>query len=113
MTAAFLGLGVAGILAHRMVDGLHRLVAGARAVEAGTLSEPLPIRSQDEIGQLTRSFNHMVGELRAKERITATFGRYVDPKIVARLIDANQGVAELAERRLVTVFFPISRVFPA
>lgn len=105
IAAALLGLGIAGLLAHRMVGGLHRLVAGARAVEAGTLSEPLPIHSKDEIGQLTRSFNHMVGELRAKERITATFGRYVDPKIVARLIDANEGIADLAERRLVTVFF--------
>jgi adenylate cyclase len=103
--AAMLGLGVAGILAHSMVGGLNRLVAGARAVEAGTLSKPLPVHSQDEIGQLTRSFNHMVDELRAKERITATFGRYVDPKIVGQLIGADSEIAEIAERRPTTIFF--------
>ncbi|MBM3599244.1 MAG: HAMP domain-containing protein [Alphaproteobacteria bacterium] len=105
VVAAVFGLGVAGALAHRMVGSLRELVAGARAVEKGTLFEPLPVQSRDEIGQLTQSFNHMVGELRAKERITATFGKYVDPKIVARLIDTTDASAELAERRLVTVYF--------
>jgi adenylate cyclase len=105
LVAAVVGLGIAGMLAHRMVGSLRQLVVGARAVEDGTLYEPLPVNSKDEIGQLTQSFNHMVSELRAKQRITATFGKYVDPKIVARLLDVNDATADIAERRLATIYF--------
>jgi adenylate cyclase len=44
----------------------------------------------------------MVEELRAQERIKDTFGKFVDPRIVSRLIDSG---ADQAERRTLTVFF--------
>jgi len=103
--AAALGLGFASLIAGRLVGGLRRLVLGAQAVESGMLSEPLPVTTTDEIGQLTRAFNHMVVELRTKEKIRETFGKYVDPKIVANLIANSGDTIDAAERRVVTVFF--------
>ena len=44
----------------------------------------------------------MVEELRTRERIKDTFGKFLDPRIVSRLIDSG---AEHAERRTLTVFF--------
>lgn len=105
LAAAAFGLGVAGVMTARLVGGLRRLVAGAKAVEQGTFGELLPVTSRDEIGELTRAFNHMVAELKAKERIKDTFGKYVDPRIVAGLIGPTGEALDSAERRVVTVFF--------
>lgn len=105
LAAAVFGLGIAGVMATRLVGGLRRLVIGAQAVEQGTFGELLPITSRDEIGQLTRAFNHMVAELKAKERIKDTFGKYIDPRIVAGLIGTTGEALDTAERRVVTVFF--------
>ncbi len=105
VASAVLALGFATLIATRLVGGLRRLVAGAQAVELGTLAEPLPVTTRDEVGQLTRAFNHMVAELRTKEKIRDTFGKYVDPKIVANLIAGSGDTMDAAERRVVTVFF--------
>jgi adenylate cyclase len=47
----------------------------------------------------------MAGELRTKERIKDTFGKYVDPRIVAQLIDTSREDMDQAERRVATVLF--------
>jgi adenylate cyclase len=52
----------------------------------------------------------MVGELRTKARIRDTFGKYVDPRIVAGLID-RPDLAPEGERRTMTVFFCDMRNF--
>ena len=44
----------------------------------------------------------MVEQLRLKERISETFGKFVDPRIVANMIS---GTEEHVDRRVVTVFF--------
>src|SRR6267143_914826 len=64
-----------------------------------------PITSRDEIGRLTRSFNSMVGELRLKAQIQDTFGKYVDPRIVAGLIDRPELTDVRGSRREMTIFF--------
>ena len=46
----------------------------------------------------------MVEDLRAKDRIKETFGKFVDPRIVANLLDPAGG-KDLAERQVATVFF--------
>jgi adenylate cyclase len=103
--AAIVGLGLAGVIATRLVGGLRRLVDGATEFETGGTMPPIPVTTQDEVGQLTRVFNRMVSEIAAKDRIRDTFGRFVDPKVVANLIDTSGGEVQQAERRVATVFF--------
>jgi adenylate cyclase len=103
--AAIVGLGLAGVIASRLVGGLRRLVDGATEFETGGTMPPIPVTTQDEVGQLTRVFNRMVSEIAAKDRIRDTFGRFVDPKVVANLIDTSGGEVQQAERRVATVFF--------
>ena len=98
------------MLTHRLNGELQHLLRGTRAVEAGQLSVELLVTSTDEIGELTQSFNRMVIELRAKERIKDTFGKYMDPRIVSGLIGTSSEPVTTAERRTITVFFPTSRV---
>jgi adenylate cyclase len=83
---------------------VRRLLEGTRAVQAGHLDETLAVTSQDEIGHLTVAFNSMVEQLRAKERMRETFGRYVDPRIVERLI-SGPALATEGQRRVMTVLF--------
>jgi adenylate cyclase len=103
--AAIFGLALFALLAHRLQQAFRRLIEGTRSVEAGQLPVELPVTSRDEIGQLTVAFNRMIGELRSKERIKDTFGKYLDPRIVANLLGAHSGNPEAAERRVVTIFF--------
>ena len=87
-----------------MTRPVRRLLEGARAVEAGQLDETLVVTSQDEIGHLTAAFNRMVEQLRLKERLRETFGKYVDPRIVEGLIERPVLAAE-GQRRVMTVMF--------
>jgi nitrogen fixation/metabolism regulation signal transduction histidine kinase len=77
--AAILGLVFATLVSSGMTRPVRRLLEGARAVEAGHLDETLAVTSQDEIGHLTTAFNRMVEQLRHKEPIRETFGKYIDP----------------------------------
>jgi adenylate cyclase len=103
--AALFGFGLFAVLTHRLDSAFQRLLQATHAVEAGQLSVELRVTSTDEIGQLTQSFNRMVVELRAKERIKDTFGKYMDPRIVSGLIGPSGEPEHPAERRIITVFF--------
>ncbi len=102
--AAVLGLGFAFLVSGGVMRPVRRLVAGARAVEAGRLDDTLPVTSKDEIGQLTGVFNRMVEQLRLKERIRETFGKYIDPQVVEGLID-RPALGTSGQRRVMTVLF--------
>jgi adenylate cyclase len=103
--AAALGITVAAAVTLGLVRPVRRLLLGTAAVEGGALDTVIPITSRDEIGQLTRSFNSMVGELRVKAQIREMFGKYVDPRIVAGLLDRPDLTDARGSRREMTVFF--------
>jgi adenylate cyclase len=109
--AVVLGLGLSAMGARRLVRALWRLVEGVKAIEAGDLAIRLPVTSRDEIGQLAEAFNSMAGQLRSNERIKDTFGKYVDPRVVAQLIDTTKEDIDQAERRIATVMFSDLRGF--
>ncbi len=105
VAAALVGLGLFLVLGYRLHGAFRRLLDGTRQVEGGQLAVEVPVTSRDEIGQLTGAFNRMIAELRSKERIKDTFGKFVDPRIVATLLGAQAGSEQTAERRAVTIFF--------
>lgn len=111
--AACLGIGIGVVVAAAVIRTLRHLVEAAQAIEAGELSVAVPVHTRDEIGQLATAFNAMVVELRAKERITATFGKFIDPRIVSGLIGSDTPGIDQADRRVVTVFFSDIKDFTA
>jgi signal transduction histidine kinase len=52
------------LVARALARRVRRLEAGARKVARGSYIHPLPERSEDELGQLTRAFNRMQEQLR-------------------------------------------------
>tara|TARA_B110000971_G_scaffold134530_2_gene137629 strand:+ start:2780 stop:4498 length:1719 start_codon:yes stop_codon:yes gene_type:complete len=103
--ATLLSITFAFIVTRILVRTIRNLVTGTEAVENGDLDTEVPIISNDEIGRLTGAFNHMVGELRLKERIRDTFGKYMDPRIVSNLLDHPEFAEPGGERREMTVMF--------
>src|SRR6516162_3955633 len=81
------------------------LLEGTREVEAGHLERSIEVITHDEIGQLSAAFNRMVEQLRHKERIRETFGRYIDPRVVEGLINQPKLAAAEGQRRVMTVMF--------
>ena len=111
--AAALGITVAAAVTLGLVRPVRRLLLGTAAVEHGVLDTVVPITSRDEIGSLTRSFNSMVGELRVKAQIRDTFGKYVDPRIVAGLLDRPELTDAKGARREMTILFCDMKGFTA
>jgi class 3 adenylate cyclase len=111
--AALLGLTVAALVTLGLVRPVRRLLLGTAAVEHGALDTVVPVTSRDEIGSLTQSFNSMVGELRVKARIRDTFGKYVDPRIVAGLLDRPELTEAKGSRREMTILFCDMKGFTA
>jgi class 3 adenylate cyclase len=111
--ATLLGITVAAAVTLGLVRPVRRLLAGTAAVEGGALDTVVPITTRDEIGRLTQSFNNMVGELRLKAQIRETFGKYVDPRIVAGLIDRPDLTDGRGSRREMTILFCDMKGFTA
>lgn len=56
-------------LANRYTDPIEKVVGAARQVARGDLSQELSTDRKDEIGELTESFNFMVGKLREQREL--------------------------------------------
>ncbi|MGE5188782.1 MAG: ATP-binding protein [Gemmatimonadota bacterium] len=63
------GLLVAVAISAHYVRPLEKLAHAAEHVAAGDLSQELPVRGQDEVGRLTRSFNEMTARLRQNREL--------------------------------------------
>ena len=103
------GLGALGALvvgflfARRLTRPIRALTVGVGRVAAGDLSQSLPVRSRDEVGQLTRAFNGMLEGLRQRDFIRSAFGRYVSPEVAKTLLESPGGLRFGGEKRVVTV----------
>jgi two-component system OmpR family sensor kinase len=62
--ALVLALAGALLVAHSMARRVRRLELAADEVSEGRFIDPLPVDSEDELGQLTRTFNQMQAQLR-------------------------------------------------
>ena len=100
-----IGLLCASVVTVGLVRPVKRLIGGTREVEQGNLDVQVAVASRDEVGELADIFNTMVRQIRDKERIKATFGQYVDPRIVDSLIQQSGTVQDEGNRQMMTVFF--------
>jgi len=83
----------------------------SRLLLGGALGEPIAVKSGDEIGQLTRSFNTMVEGLKERDFIRNTFGRYVDHEIAKELLKRPEASRLGGEKREVAILMSDIRQF--
>ena len=105
VSTVLLGLTVAALITDRVTRPVRSLVRAMHDVQQGNLNVQLPVRSHDEIGRLTDSFNFFIEQLRSKEQMKQIFGRYIDPRILEHVL-AQPGAETVAGgRREMTVLF--------
>ncbi len=104
-STVLLGLAVAALITNRLSRPVRSLAAAMRDVQGGNLNIELPVSSSDEVGRLTDSFNFFVKELRSKERLKQTFGKYIDPRILEHVLAQPGSEAVGSGRREMIVLF--------
>ncbi len=106
LLALAIGLLIALVITKGLVTPVKALIRGTSELDSGNLDVRLSVTTKDEIGELTEVFNTMAHEIGEKERIKATFGQYLDPRIVDDLIRQTGDMENKnEERRVVTVLF--------
>ncbi len=104
-STVLLGMTVAALITNRLSRPVRSLAIAMRDVQQGNLNIQLPVGSTDEVGRLTDSFNFFVKELRSKERMKQTFGKYIDPRILEHVLGQPGAEAAGGDRRDMTVSF--------
>jgi len=104
-STVLLGLAVAALVTNRLSRPVRSLASAMRDVQGGNLNIQLPVSSTDEVGRLTDSFNFFVKELRSKERMKQTFGKYIDPRILEQVLAESGEEAVASGRREMSVLF--------
>lgn len=110
--AVFLGAVIVSLVLSRgLAAPLQRLTAGARAIAAGNFEVRLPVRSADDMGQLTSAFNEMAEGLALKEKYRTVLNMVADEKIAHQLIHGEITLG--GELREISVLFCDIRGFTA
>jgi adenylate cyclase len=105
ISTVLLGMAVAALITNRLSRPVRSLASAMRDVQQGNLNIQLPVSSTDEVGRLTDSFNFFVKELRSKEHLKQTFGKYIDPRILEHVLAQPGAEAVASGRREMTVLF--------
>ena len=106
IAVALLGVafGAAGsyVLARRITRLLSVLAAGTRRTGAGDLAGRLELRAGDEVEELARSFDEMLGQIRANQQAIAELNRGLEEKVRGRTEDlewTNEALLKAYEDR--------------
>ncbi len=84
-------------LVHRMIYlPLHDLEVGATRLASGDLENKIPVRSEDEFGQLATSFNSMTEALRRSQVDLRSWGRTLEHKVEEARQELRLAQAETA-----------------
>jgi adenylate cyclase len=111
LVAAILALVMlAAIVARSVRTPLARMVEATNAIAAGQLTVRAGLVRSDEFGVVGRHFDQMAIGLEEREFIKATFGQYVAPEVVARML-SDRSHAVRGQRRHVAVMFVDVRRF--
>ena len=73
---------------------LRDLKAGARRLSVGDLEQTIPVRGEDEFGELAASFNSMTAALRISRRELQEWGRTLEEKVEKRTRELRVAEAE-------------------
>ena len=105
LASGVLAVILALLLSRSLVGPLKRLVRATEQVKEGDRDFEVVIRSRDEVQALAQSFQSMVLDLRAKERIREKLGKYIDPRIADQIIERTGAAGAGGERQIMTIMF--------
>jgi adenylate cyclase len=97
------------LISRLVAEPIDHLRAAAQAVASGELEVRVPMVRADEFGLLIGEFNHMVSELREKERVRQTFGLHVGRQAAEQILARDPGLGGVEQ--VITVMFVDIRSF--
>jgi adenylate cyclase len=110
----FLGIVISATITTRLVNPVRDLKSKSEEITRGNLNVEVEPRTEDEVGQLATTFNHMARELRLNHEVKELFGKYVDPRIVDSLLSQSPELNSFAgNKQEMTVFFSDVKGFSA
>lgn len=106
LLSLFLAVFIALVVSAKFIRPVRSVQSGVRAIAEGDLTYRMQIDSQDELGELSRTFNRMVGGLQEKERMSRYVSEFVLDEVKKDTSDEGQG-----EEKKATVLFTDIRGF--
>ena len=97
------GIGVTIFLVQIIVTPIGQLVLATQRIAKGDLSHPVAISTDDEIGDLARSFNQMVKQLEDSRKELEDYSKTLERKVEKRTTELERNVKELSEARIATL----------
>jgi signal transduction histidine kinase len=105
------GVGGAALLAQRITRPLDKLVDGTVKISKGDFSQTINIHSQDEIGDLAKSFNEMSQQLQlTRKRIEAANRKLIQAEKLASIGRISASIAHEIRNPLTSVKLNIQKV---
>ena len=93
------------VFSKRIARPLRSLLEGTKGVIDDNYDFEIKYASTDEVGELSKAFNHMLKGLREKKYIQDTFGKYVHPSIVENILSNPDNILPGGTRSYQTVLF--------
>jgi adenylate cyclase len=106
---ALVALWVGARIAARMSNAITRLGGAMKKLEDSQYVHVEDIETGDEIEDLAAGFNHMVDGLRDRDKLRATFGKYMTQSVMEHLLSGKVQLG--GEKLTVTVLFSDIRSF--
>lgn len=99
------------VAVHVMNVPLKWLMQGVEQIGQGNYDQHIPVRFNDEIGMLTRSFNDMATNLKEKEVLKRALKSYIPSEIVDRVRENPQMLTPGGASKLLSIIFTDIRGF--
>lgn len=109
--AVLAGIGVILFISRGLSIPIEELALATQRIREGDFTVNVPVRSRDEVGALTASFNEMSVELALKERYKTVLAQVTDKQVAEQLISGRMTLG--GEVRRVSVLFCDIRGFTA
>jgi len=98
-----IGIVVTILLVDIIVKPIGQLVSATQRIARGDLSHPVAINTNDEIGDLAKSFNQMVKQLEDSRVELEDYSRTLEKKVEERTAKLRRNVRELSKARKATL----------
>ncbi len=98
-----IGILVTIFLVDIIVNPIGQLVSATQGIARGDLSHPVDINTNDEIGDLAKSFNQMVKQLEDSRLELQDYSRTLEKKVEERTAKLRRNVRELSRARKATL----------
>ena len=96
---------IGGVVARWVRRPIAQIVSATSAVAAGQLDARVGLTRGDELGVLGAHFDRMAAGLEERERLRATFGRYVSEEVARAVLASPEAAGLGGDLREVTVLF--------